>query len=578
MALLSLNVGLPKNVAWRGRTVHTGIWKQPVSGPRMARRLNIDGDGQGDLNGHGGENRAVLVYQADSYRHWRDHFGRDDIEFGAFGENFTVDGLADDEVCIGDRYRIGQAEFEVTQPRVTCFRVGMRLGEPDMAALLVAHHRPGFYLRVLTEGQVQAGDEIEKVSEGPERMTVAEIDGLLYLPHRKTAALRRALRIPALSPGWQASIRELLDAAERQETEAAPSTDVQPGWPGFRRLRVRNIVAESDTITSIYLEAPDAAPVPAALPGQYLTLRLADAGDPAPVRNYSLSSAPGAASYRISVKRERHGLVSRYLHDAARPGALIDVAAPRGDFVLQDGTNPVLLVSAGVGVTPVMAMLYQLADQHTTREVWWLHGARRRSEHAFAAETHRLLAALPRAHEHVFYSAANSAELPATGAHGGRLTAAALAGLDLPADATAYLCGPAAFMTDIRAGLDGVGITDVRTELFTALGAINPGVVAQPSVPPHLPAGPPGTGPLVTFARSGLTVPFDDAAHRSILELAEACDVPTRWSCRTGVCHTCTTALLSGQVVYAPDPLEPPAEESVLICCARPDSELVLDM
>ena len=133
--LLSVNVGVPKDVAWQGHTVCTGIWKRSVPGPRMARRLNIDGDGQGDLNGHGGEQRAVLVYQIESYRHWQDHFGRDDFEFGQFGENFTVDGLPDDEVHVGDRYRIGAAEFEVTQPRVTCFRVGMRSGKYSSASI-----------------------------------------------------------------------------------------------------------------------------------------------------------------------------------------------------------------------------------------------------------------------------------------------------------------------------------------------------------------------------------------------------------------------------------------------------------
>ncbi|MFF4732716.1 MOSC domain-containing protein [Streptomyces mirabilis] len=147
--LLSVNVGRPKDVRWRDRTVHTGAWKHPVDGPQMVRRLNIDGDGQGDLQGHGGEQRAVLVYQTQSYAYWRKVLERDDLEFGQFGENFTVDGLADDEVCIGDRYRIGEAEFEVTQPRVTCYRVGMRLNEPRMASLLVAHHRPAFYLRVI---------------------------------------------------------------------------------------------------------------------------------------------------------------------------------------------------------------------------------------------------------------------------------------------------------------------------------------------------------------------------------------------------------------------------------------------
>lgn len=125
--LLSVNVGVPRDVSWRGNRVHTGIWKRPVAGPRMVRRLNVDGDGQGDLAGHGGAHRAVLVYQIDSYRHWQGALGRPDLEHGHFGENFTVDGLPDDEVCIGDQYRIGGAVLEVTQPRVTCYRVGIRL-------------------------------------------------------------------------------------------------------------------------------------------------------------------------------------------------------------------------------------------------------------------------------------------------------------------------------------------------------------------------------------------------------------------------------------------------------------------
>ena len=163
--LRSVNVGKPRDVSWQGRTVHTGVLKAPVDGPVTVRRLNLDGDGQGDLAGHGGEQRAVFVYQLDSYRHWQDFLHRDDFTFGQFGENFTVDGLGDDEVCIGDRYRIGGALFEVTQPRVTCYRVGIRMDDPRIPALLVQHHRPGFYLRVLEEGEVSAGDEIVKVAE-----------------------------------------------------------------------------------------------------------------------------------------------------------------------------------------------------------------------------------------------------------------------------------------------------------------------------------------------------------------------------------------------------------------------------
>jgi ferredoxin-NADP reductase len=192
--------------------------------------------------------------------------------------------------------------------------------------------------------------------------------------------------------------------------------------------------------------------------------------------------------------------------------------------------------------------------------------SRRCAQHAFAAEAHELLAGLDHAHEHVFYTERHA-----------RLTRTALAALALPAGATAYVCGPAAFMADIHDALPGLGVTDVRTELFGARTAINPGIAGARPAPPHQPPGPPGTGPAVTFARSGLTV-HAAGDGRSLLELAEACDVPTRWSCRTGVCHTCATPLLSGTVAHDPPPLEPPATGEVLICSARATTDVVLDL
>src|ERR671937_527197 len=182
--LLSVNVGLPRDIEWKGRIVYTAIWKDPVRGRCRVGHLNLEGDGQGDLAGHGGEQRAVFVYQIESYRYWQEQLKRTDFVHGQFGENFTIEGLPDDVVCIGDRYQIGDAVFEVTQPRVTCYRVGIRMDEPAMPTLLVAHHRPGFYFRVLEEGVVQAGDEIILLEQGPERLSVADIDGLLYLPNR----------------------------------------------------------------------------------------------------------------------------------------------------------------------------------------------------------------------------------------------------------------------------------------------------------------------------------------------------------------------------------------------------------
>jgi ferredoxin-NADP reductase/MOSC domain-containing protein YiiM len=568
--LVSVNVGKPRDVAWRGRTVHTGVWKKPVDGPVLARRLNLDGDGQGDLAGHGGEMRAVMVYQLDSYRFWQRRLGRDDLDLGCFGENFTVEGLPDDEVGIGDRYRIGTAVFEVSQPRVTCYRVGIRLDEPRIAALLVSEHRPGFYFRVITEGLVQAGDEIIRVATGPERMTVADIDALLYLPGHPRRELTRALRIPALSPGWQGSFRALLSTVD--STGNAGLTDAAgppPAWAGFRRLAVTAVDRESDTVFSLHLTDPSGAPLPAALPGQFLTVRVRPGGQSV-LRSYSMSGLPGAAGYRISVKQEPHGAASGYLHDHVRVGDEVEVAAPRGSFTLRSGTGPVLLISAGVGATPVLAMLHALAAAGSTRPVWWLHGARSPAEQPFAAEAQTLLSRLPGAHARVYYSHDGGT---------GRLSAPALADLGLPPDAEAYLCGPVGFMHDMAAALVALGVdgSRVHTEIFGPESAQTPGIAPVPVRPPHPPAGAAGTGPPVAFARSGLTVPWDDA-FGSLLELAEACDVPTRWSCRTGVCHSCETRLISGAVDYLPEPVEPAADGNTLLCCARPTTELALDL
>jgi ferredoxin-NADP reductase/MOSC domain-containing protein YiiM len=519
----------------------------------------------------------VFVYQIESYRYWQHQLGRGDFEYGQFGENFTVRGLADDQVCIGDRYRIGDAEFEVTQPRVTCYRVGIRMDDARMPALLVSHHRPGFYLRVLREGVVQAGDEIVPVAAGPEAMTVAEVDALLYLPGHPRQQVQRALRIPALPDGWRASFQAMLD--QPAVTGGAPgnaglaAVSPPPAWPGFRPLAVTSVDRESSSVVSVHLADPGGSAVPPALPGQFLTLRLpADPGARPLLRSYSLSGPPGARSYRIGVKREPHGTASQFVHDRVRAGDLLEAAAPRGILILQPGEAPVLLISAGVGATPVLAMLHDLAATGSRREVWWLHGARSRAEEPFAAESRRLLAGLSGGHRHICYSRPGPGDVCGRDYQTlGRLSASVLAALGPPRDGDAYICGPAAFMAEISAALAGMGVDGgrVRTEIFGAAPAA--------ARPPHPPPGEPDGGPLVAFARSGLTVHWDPG-RASLLELAEVCDVPVRWSCRTGVCHTCEAGLLSGTVSYAPDPVDDPADGSALICCSRPRGDLVLDL
>ena len=578
--LLSVNVGLPKNVPWQGKTVFTGVFKDAVDGPRRVGKLNIDGDGQGDREGHGGEQRAVFVYQIGSYRYWERELGRNDFVYGQFGENFTVEGLADDEVCIGDRYKIGTAVFEVTQPRVTCYRVGIRMNDPQIPALLVSHHRPGFYFRVLEEGEVEAGDEITRLAFGPEQVAVAEADALLYLPGHPRQQLLRALRIPALSPGWQASFRALLEDGAADGNAGLAATSPPPAWPGFRRLIVTAITRESDSVISICFGDPGGAPLPSARPGQWLTLRVEPDGQRSLLRNYSLSGPPEAGYYRIAVKHEHDGAVSGYLHDKLAVGDRLDIAAPRGTFILDHTAAPVLLISAGIGATPVLAMLQALAEEHSPRQIWWLYSAPNGRQHPFAAETRALLTSLPDTRSHVTYSSPGPNDVEGRDFDvAGRLSGSVLAELKPPTTAEAYLCGPAAFMDEISAGLAALGIdaSHIHTEPFGPAASVTPGIAATPPRMPHPPSGRPGGGPAVEFARSGLAVPWG-SEYASLLELAEACDVPVRWSCRTGVCHTCETAVIAGNVGYSPDPVEPPADGSALICCSQPREDIVLDL
>ena len=583
--LLSVNVGLPREITWQGKLVRTAIWKHPVPGRVFARRLNLDGDGQADLKGHGGEHRAVMVYQLEAYRYWEREFGRNDFEYGQFGENLTVEGLADDEVCIGDRYGIGTAVFEVTQPRVTCYRLGIRMDNPQMAALLVSHRKPGFYLRVVTEGEVGAGDDIRKIADGPGGVSVAETDSLLYSAEHDLNRIAIAARVPALSPGWKGSFESFLQAENNGIHNGNPgltaSISSSPAWTGFRPVKVLEVRPETNEVVSVQLAGLEGSLLPRALPGQYLVLRyLPDKNSPPVVRSYSISGASDSGTYRISVKRGT-GSGSRHLVDATKVGDMIEISAPRGDFILRQGQRPVILLSAGIGVTPVLSMLHSLASScgDTLREVWWIHAARSAEEHAFAQEARQLLAMIPGSHSAVAYSKPHPTDQPGSDFDvRGRWDLARLEKLGLPIGADVYMCGPSAFLKEMNFNLISLGMSQdaIHQEVFGPADSIEPGVTKSEVKPPHPPV-PPGTGPIVSFTRSGLAVPWD-RRFKSILELAEACDVSVRWSCRTGVCHMCECGILDGRLRYAPEPLDRPAQGNALICCSTPESPIELDL
>jgi ferredoxin-NADP reductase len=292
-----------------------------------------------------------------------------------------------------------------------------------------------------------------------------------------------------------------------------------------------------------------------------------------------LSDLPASDHFRISVKSESNGIGSSFLCTRIRVGDALDVSAPRGSFTLRLGDNPVVLLSAGVGATPVMAMLHALAAGRSQRQIWWIYAARNRTNHPFAEESRSLLKQLLRGRSYIAYSKPTASDEPGVNFDvQGHIEIALLEKLGVPRDADYYLCGPTPFLENIQEGLRGWGVLpeNIHVEVFGALKSITPGLKSTAHTP-HLPPGPQGSGPAVSFARSGITVAWD-SKFSSLLELAEACDVPVQWSCRTGVCHTCMTGLIGGSIDYQPEPLERPAPGNVLVCCSQPNASVTLDL
>ena len=354
-----------------------------------------------------------------------------------------------------------------------------------------------------------------------------------------------------------------------------------PAWKGFRWVKVVEVHRETSEVASVVLADLEGSPLPPALPGQYLVLRcVTDKTSPPVVRSYSISGA--SDSGHVSDQREaRRGPGSRHLVDATTVGDKFEISAPRGEFVLRTGGGPVVLLSAGIGVTPVLSMLHALASEsaESPREVWWIHAARNAKEQVFAREVRQLLATVPGSHSAIAYSRPGPTDRQGSDFDiQGHWDIAGLKKLALPVGADFYVCGPPAFLRDVNRDLISLGVAQeaIHHEVFGPAESIEPGVMKAEAKPPHS-LVPPGTGPMVSFTRSGLVVPWD-SRFKSILELAEACDVPVRWSCRTGVCHTCECGILDGGLRYAPEPLDRPATGNALICCSTPETPIELDL
>jgi ferredoxin-NADP reductase/MOSC domain-containing protein YiiM len=583
MNLASVNVGMPKTAEHLGRKVSTGIFKAPVAGRVMVRKLNVDGDGQADLTVHGGVYKAVYAYDLENILYWRRVLNRDNIGFGHFGENFTVEGMPDDRIHIGDIFRAGGALLEVTQPRVPCFKLEMKMDMPGFSRQFIASGRLGFYFRVLEEGEVGAGDEIELVRTGPEKITVQDFARLYFFDYDNIEKIRRLIRIPAVPPDWVRVFEAMLaSGGERRQSRRTP----ERAWKGFRYFTVDRKVPESRTITSFYLVPEDGQLLPVYMPGQFLTFRLPIPGRPKPaIRTYSLSECPCHAEYyRITIKKEPPPQDSDtvsgsgYFHDVVEPGTRLQVAAPRGDFFLDPREeNPIVLLSGGVGLTPMISMLNAVVDSGKKRPTWFIHGTRNGVHHAMCKHMRQVAAENEDITVHIRYSQPRpddieGREYDSVGHVDLDLLKALLPGKDMDF----FLCGPPPFMNDLLKSLWewGVPETRIRFELFGPATLLQEGTDARRR---RKETTVEEKAYVIRFSASGITAKWDPE-YENLLEFAEDQGVFPDFSCRSGICHTCQYTISKGEVDYNYEPLDPPYPDQVLLCCARPRSNLVIDV
>jgi MOSC domain-containing protein YiiM/ferredoxin-NADP reductase len=561
--VISLNVGEPRLVIYRGMSFRTGIFKAPVEQPLTLKKLNFAGDGQADLSAHGGIDKAVYCYPIEHYDFWRREIGRDNLPMGQFGENVTTAGVLESELRIGDILRMGTAVVQVSEPRIPCYKLAMRMDAgSDFSVRFLAANRTGFYCRVLEQGLVKRADAIALVSRDMSSPTVREVIAATQFADRDPAALRRVVRARDIPAKWRSRVRRMVDAEARRRIEATSLPTAT--------MRVEKIVTETSDIVSLWLRPDGGARMFDALPGQYLTIVWPDGFK----STYSLSALRPGQRCRITVKlvRDAQSALGR---SSARIAALdagdvLDVERPRGNFHPDlDDDTPLVFAGAGIGVTPIMSMIEQ-ASRSGRRDVFAAFGMRRQDEHPLASELAGLLAERRQLKAALAYSRLNGAPplpgLPAP--KHGRLAAADLLPYAAAPLAEVFLCGPGDFIRQMHDGLVEAGVSplNIRYESF------GPSTLLPARAVPADPAA----SFKVSFARSRMDTVWTPGSG-TLLNLAEAAGVSPVFGCRAGSCGLCRIAISDGSVSYV-EPIDEPEAGYVLPCCAIPQTDCRLDL
>lgn len=589
MKLLSVSVGLPRVVPYGDGEIETAIFKAPVDGRVKVLSGGLEGDRQAAPRVHGGVDMAVYAYPVEHYPYWEGELGRAGLPHGQFGENLTISGLTEDDARVGDVFRIGTARLQVTQPRIPCYRLGIRMeAGADFPKRFLLSRRLGFYFRIFEEGDLGAGDAIVLEDRDEKSATIAEFIRISQFESHDAEGLEGLLAARGLSEDWRSHLEHMLEKAR-----LVPEPE---GWQGYRSLVVASKVAESETITSFYLEPEDGRRLPPYKPGQFLTYRFDIPGHDTPVtRTYTLSDCPRPDRYRLTVKREPAprdrpdlpaGLVSNHLHDAIEVGSTLYAREPRGDFWLDPKDDrPVVLLSGGVGLTPMISMLNAIVEAGATRPAWFIHATRNGREHALGEHVRKLAAEHENVHVHVCYDEPDPEDEQGRDYDTpGRVTLELLQELLPDNDFDFYICGPTPFMRIHFNGLLDWGVPEGRIhyEFFGPETALRAPEAEPPPAEAEVAPAPPEAGVdearfQVTFSRAGMTVAWDDGTD-SLLDLAEAHGLRPDFACRAGICHTCMVDLVEGEVEYTEEILDDPDPGTVLICCCKPKSDVVLDV
>ena len=567
--VIALSVAKPKWEDVRGSQVLTSIVRSPSSTP-----LYFGPDGLSD-NATAVHTEQVLAFTAEHYDRWADYLkvDRRQWDWCHWGENITLLGLDENELRVGDVLAIGpEARFEVTSPRNPCFKLAWRLGQPDaILRTMVESGYIGFYLSVITPGLVHPGDAITVHRTDPSAITVADLARLLMgIGNGEPERLRQVLSLPALGGQARGMVSKRLTGLE-------DSARLGIGrWKGWRAFTVANVVEEAEDIRSFELAPVDGEPVAPYRAGQFLTVRLSDSEDGEAVsRAWSLSDyADHPDSYRVTIKRAHSGRGSVWMHELAEPGRRLLVRPPAGRFTLdRGGFMRAVLISAGIGITPMLAMLKAQALRSDAPPLLWIHVTRNGRSHVRAEETDALL----KAHgfeRQVFYSNPRPADAAGSAYdEAGRLASDRLTqlvtekyliapfGRDIAmegAHSDFYVCGPTAFEASVRETLIAIGVPEahIHSESFgIAAGARRGAAVEQAEV---------------VFDQARRTAAWSSDEDMTLLELAEAQGLQPNYACRLGLCGACEVALLEGEVAYDPAPSVLPPAGRVLACCARP--------